>query len=250
MVLALKETKVACTTLIIKLVVVALYLGGVLPYASSQDDKRIIFLLPKIELHAHLHGSVRLSTLVELAKQQRIAMDHIDTKQVNLEVGFQLFDIVHKVICNVEILRRMFAEVVHDYMTENTIYLELRSTPRALADGTTAEQYVEELVVMTAQHNEAHGDKMLIRLILSIDRGKPFTQAVDILNIAISSKITHNSPIMGLDFSGNPFGVSFLEFVHLFQRARDEGFKVTVHTAEIGDVLTKEDETASILKFR
>lgn len=240
--------------IMIIIAVIALYLGIALGYTSTQDDERIIFLLPKVELHAHLHGSIRLSTLVELAKQQSIAMDHIDTKQVNLEVGFKLFDIVHKVISRVEILRRLFSEVVHDYMVENTLYLELRTTPRPLADGTTAEIYVRELVEMTVRHNEAHGNRMLIRLILSIDRGKPFTQAADILSIAISSRRTHNSPIVGLDFSGNPFGVSFSEFMNLFQRARDEGLKVTVHTAEIGDLsinaLTNEDETSSILKFR
>ena len=238
----------------ITIVVIALYFGIALGYTSTQDDERIIFLLPKVELHAHLHGSIRLPTLVELAKQQSIAMDHIDTTQVNLEVGFKLFDIVHRVISRLEILRRLFSEVVHDYMAENTMYLELRTTPRSLVDGTTAEQYVRELVEMTVRHNEAHGDRMLIRLILSIDRGKPFIQAADILRIAITSKRTHNSPIIGLDFSGNPFGVSFSEFVHLFQQARDEGLKVTVHTAEIGDLavnaLTNEDETASILKFR
>lgn len=240
--------------IMITIVVIALYFGIALGYTSTQDDERIIFLLPKVELHAHLHGSIRLPTLVELAKQQSIAMDHIDTTQVNLEVGFKLFDIVHRVISRVEILRRLFSEVVHDYMAENTMYLELRTTPRSLEDGTTAEQYVRELVEMTVRHNEAYGDRMLIRLILSIDRGKPFTQAADILRIAITSKRTHNSPIIGLDFSGNPFGVSFSEFVHLFQQARDEGLKVTVHTAEIGDLavnaLTNEDETASILKFR
>lgn len=241
-------------SIMITIVVIALYFGIALGYTSTQDDERIIFLLPKVELHAHLHGSIRLPTLVELAKQQSIAMDHIDTTQVNLEVGFKLFDIVHRVISRLEILRRLFSEVVHDYMAENTMYLELRTTPRSLVDGTTAEQYVRELVEMTVRHNEAHGDRMLIRLILSIDRGKPFIQAADILRIAITSKRTHNSPIIGLDFSGNPFGVSFSEFVHLFQQARDEGLKVTVHTAEIGDLavnaLTNEDETASILKFR
>jgi len=240
--------------IMIIIAVIALYLVIAMGYTSTQDDERIIFLLPKVELHAHLHGSIRLSTLVELAKQQSIGMDHIDMKQVNLEEGFKLFDIVHKVISRVEILRKLFSEVVHDYMVENTMYLELRTTPRPLADGTTTEQYVRELVEMTVRHNEAHGDRMLIRLILSIDRGKSFTQAADILSIAISSKHTHNSPIMGLDFSGNPFGVSFSEFVHLFQRARNEGLKVTVHTAEIGDLainaLTNEDETTSILKFR
>ena len=219
-------------------------------YMSSLEDERILFLLPKVELHAHLHGSMRLSTIIELAKEQSISMEDIDTNQISLEVGFKLFGIAHKVISTAQLLRRVFTEVIHDYMTENTIYLELRTTPRPLPDGTSIDQYVHELVTMIKQHNEVNADKMLIRLILSIDRSKPFTNAAEILRVALSYKLTHSSPIVGLDFSGNPYGVGFMEFVDLFKRARDEGLKVTVHTAEIGDSNTNEDETTSILKFR
>lgn len=44
-----------------------------------------------------------------------------------------------------------------------------------------------------------------------------------------------------MDYSGNPLKNTFKDFLPLFERARLEGFKTTVHVAEMpGDVCLQE----------
>mmetsp|Transcript_6915 Transcript_6915/g.11528 ORF Transcript_6915/g.11528 Transcript_6915/m.11528 type:complete len:411 (+) Transcript_6915:97-1329(+) len=224
------------------------------------EEHRIIGLLPKIELHAHLHGSIRISTLRELAAAQGI--DANIGEQLNLEECFKLFAIVHKIVSSIDVVKRVLQEVIYDYMDENTLYLELRTTPRALPDGTTQEKYVETLVDLVQNHNNNAGHKMMVKLILSIDRGQRFRDAVTISQLAGDFRFWSNSvddpikTIVGLDFSGNPLGGSFENFSPLFDNARDAGLGITIHTGELSelsdsiDPLTAEDETTSILNFR
>ena len=229
-------------------------------YGYTLEEERIVNLLPKIELHAHLHGSIRMATILELAEARNIDVDS-DAK-LTLDHCFKLFGSVHKVISTVDIVKRITLDVIEDYMAENTIYLELRTTPRSLADGTTPEKYVETLVQLIEDHNKAKGDIMLIKLILSIDRGSRFRDAVEISELASDYRFISNSTdypiktIVGLDFSGNPNGGKFEDFSPLFDTAKERGLGITIHTAEVPalsdsiDPKYEVDDTQSILTFR
>lgn len=228
--------------------------------AYLEEEYNVLQLVPKVELHAHLHGSIRLSTLQELSSAKGFPLP--TAGELNLERCFTLFGALHKIVSSVDILRRIAHEVLEDYMAENTIYLELRSTPRNLSDGTTAEKYVEVLVDLVEKHNIAHGDKMLVKLVLSIDRSSRFTDAVDITELAADYRFISNGTdypvrtIVGLDFSGNPHGGRFEDFSPLFDSAKERGLGLTVHTAETKelsesvDPRTEEDDTESIINFQ
>ena len=89
--------------------------------------------LPKVELHAHLHGSARLSTIAELAPPgvDRAVLTS-DTER-SLEGCFAIFGAIHRTVTSLSAVRRITAEVLEDFAAENVKYLELRTTPRALA---------------------------------------------------------------------------------------------------------------------
>ena len=229
-------------------------------FAGFNDaDVGIMTLLPKLELHAHLHGSIRYSTLLELAKSNNIPINPKD--ELNLEKCFKLFAAVHKIVSSLPILKRIVREVLADYMAENTIYLELRTTPRSLADGTSAEAYVEALVGWLQEHNEKYGHVMLVKLIISIDRSIRFRDALEISQLAGDYRFLSNGTdypirtIVGMDFSGNPHGGKFEDFSPLFDTVKDNGLSITIHTAEIielsesVDPRTNEDDTQNILIF-
>lgn len=216
--------------------------------------------VPKVELHAHLHGSIRMRTLTELSAAKGIPLNL--ASELNLESCFQLFAAVHKIVSSIDVVERILREVLEDYMAENTIYLELRTTPRSLSDGTSVEQYVESLVDLIQKHNIQNGDKMLVKLILSIDRSSRFHDAVTVSELAGDYRFLSNSTdypvktIVGLDFSGNPYGGRFEDFSPLFDTARDRGLGTTVHTAEVSELSnsvdhrTDMDDTESIMSFR
>ncbi len=243
------------------LILVCIWLVSIFGESIENNDD-IVKLLPKIDLHAHLHGSIRTSTLKELAHPSNTSV--FNQNKLDLSGCFYLFSLVHKAISSRDVLRRIVSEVLDDYMNENTIYLELRSTPRSLADGTTAREYVQELVRLIEAHNILHGERMLVKLILSIDRSKSITEANEVLLLATDthfydSRSTPSDPlriIVGLDFSGNPLGGRYEDFAALFDQARDHGLKITVHTAETRELsevvheIHGEDETGSILKSK
>ena len=209
-------------------------------FTYLDSDRNILKLIPKLELHAHLHGSIRRETLAELARFQNL--DFNLDEQLDIDHCFRLFSIIHRVIATAPIVKRVFREVLADYMEENTLYLEIRTTPRTLSDGTTIEQYINLVVGIVQEHNDMHGEKMLVKLILSIDRSKRFSDAFTVANIAADDKFLMNTTeypvrnIVGLDFSGNPQGGRFEDFSGLFLHAREKGLGVTAHTAELREL--------------
>jgi adenosine deaminase len=78
-----------------------------------------------------------------------------------------------------------------------------------------------------------------------VNRSDSIQEAEDTIDFAIQmSKIS--SRILGVDFSGNPESKSFSEFRDLFEKARLNGLKTTIHFAEVFD----SRDTRSILEFK
>ena len=137
-------------------------------------DKLFTFIrrLPKIELHAHISGCIRESTLRELfyalgpnhgapahavqlleerwrerdaaaeAEATATATDdddnahHLFTRR-SLAECFALFDLIHACVTDRATVARVTREAIEDFAADNVAYLELRTTPRRLADGGT-----------------------------------------------------------------------------------------------------------------
>jgi adenosine deaminase len=102
--------------------------------------KEFIHSLPKAELHCHLDGSMRVSTIIDLAKQQNVKLPETDPKKLEkiLVAGpwcdslvdyLKAFDITTAVLQTVESLRRATYELAEDAASENVRYLEIRFSP-------------------------------------------------------------------------------------------------------------------------
>lgn len=233
--------------------------------SRGMENYDIVQLLPKIELHAHLSGSIRLSTLLEWAPQNPVLLVHskLKEKRPTINQQFELFKEIHKIVNSKDRLIQAVKEIIADYMSENTIYLELRTSPRPLfRDSMSREDYIQCIVDVINDHNSRLSHIMLVKLIISLDRGLRFKDAVEISSLVTDLKFMQNSTeypvpvIVGMDFSGNPYGGKFEDFSPLFDHATDHNLGVTIHTAQLphlsdsADLQTDEDDTESILKFR
>ncbi len=103
-------------------------------------DNKIIAAMPKTDLHVHLDGSVRISTLIDLAKKQNVelpANNAEDLKKIlvpglkceNLEDYLRPFDIVLSVLQDEEALHQVAFELAEDAAKENVWYMEVRYSP-------------------------------------------------------------------------------------------------------------------------
>lgn len=96
--------------------------------------------LPKAELHCHLDGSLRISTILDLAKKQKISLPTSNLKDLtkllvitdrvkNLEEYLERFSITLSVLQTPESLTRTAYELAEDCWDDGVRYLEIRYSP-------------------------------------------------------------------------------------------------------------------------
>ena len=100
----------------------------------------IIRRLPKTDLHVHLDGSLRLPTLVELARERKVVLPS-DTEDglrsmvfrpryQNLQDYLAGFEYTVAVLADAEALERAAFELCEDCQTEGVRYVEIRFAPQ------------------------------------------------------------------------------------------------------------------------
>lgn len=210
------------------------------------DLRTIIFNLPKIELHRHLEGSLRLSTLSEIAYQHGVDLPSLDPEELRPYVqvveedvpdflGFLAkFKLLRRFYSSREAVIRVAYEAVADAAADNIRYLELRFNPVALAlnQGFSFEDVTDWVIEAT---NQAQADYPIkVRLIIQINRHEP-QYAPELAEIAIAKQY---QGIVGLDLAGDEenFG-DVTGFVKVYQRAKAEGLHITIHAAEAGSAI-------------
>ena len=96
--------------------------------------------LPKVELHCHLDGSLRVKSILDLAQKQKVDLPstHLDELTKILTIGknrgtleeyLARFEITLSVMQTPEGLERAAFELVEDAARENVRYIEIRYSP-------------------------------------------------------------------------------------------------------------------------
>lgn len=235
-----------------------------LPYTAS--DLSFTRSLAKVELHAHLNGSVRRSTLASLAISLGLSPEAIvassqilpgDTRSTSAQ--FSVFQLAHKCIRGAEVLRRVAREILEDWSEDGVVYAEMRTTPRAHEEvGLSVEDYVQAVLEGSRDHQEGATasstssastssaeprKRCHARLILSIDRRDPAEVAERTVDLAL---LYRPRGVIGVDLSGDPTLGQWSAWEPALRRARSQGLKVTIHAGEVPD---SDEETAQILSF-
>ncbi|XP_064079990.1 adenosine deaminase-like protein [Macrobrachium nipponense] len=222
--------------------------------AECVDLKTYCKMLPKIELHAHLNGSLSDTTILRLLQDKRSAgvVNLPDSAEVvikrghnrSLEDCFTVFGILHCLTDSVSAIETITRDVLQDFVADNVRYLELRTTPKVIPGKMTKEQYIE--AVLNVMIEEMQRSNIIVRLLISVDRARGVSDAWDTLQIAKKYKNINKYKhlICGLDVSGNPNSGDLCEYLPVLQEAKESGFKLAVHLAEIPN----KTETLAILR--
>ena len=102
--------------------------------------QELVQRLPKIELHCHLDGSLRLESLIDIAQTKNINLPstEIETlhklltfsnKRGSLEDYLKAFEVTLSVMQTPEDLERIAFELIEDVAKENVKYIEVRYSP-------------------------------------------------------------------------------------------------------------------------
>jgi len=204
--------------------------------------------LPKVELHAHINGSIGPSLLQRLVKE--FGEKHRDETSENydlmfskltsnkselmtLDECFQAFKCIHRVSGEENAVRMIVNDVISNFAADGVVYLELRTTPRAEArTGMTKRSYLATVLEEIRASNESNST-IDVRLLVSIDRRKGVQDALDTLEIVEEFKGVFGPLIVGIDVSGDPAVGNLVDYVGVLKEARSRGLKSSVHLAEI-----------------
>ena len=199
--------------------------------------------IPKVDLHRHLEGSLRLGTLLEIAGQHGIPLPEGNFHAlVQMQAGDPLtfsnflskFQTLRQFYRSPEVIERVTAEAIADAAMDGVIYLELRFTPVALGrlQGFSLSRVMDWVTRAAREAGERH--HLPVRLIASVNRHEPVELAEEVARLA-SERLAEGAGgcgIVGLDLAGNEAEFSALPFAPVFREARESGLRVTVHAGE------------------
>ena len=197
-------------------------------------------MLPKIDLHRHLEGSLRLETLLEIARDYKLEVptENLDALRPFVQVTndpatheafLGKFEVLRHFYRSPELIHRLVYEAVADAAQDNVKYLELRFSPQALSRvrGFALGDAADWVIASVAQA-ETDFD-IQVGLIVTLVRHDPVPQARQVAEIAFER---FGKGIVGLDLAGDEVKVPSRPFTPLFKEAQQVGLGITVPAGE------------------
>ncbi|MDC7126319.1 MAG: adenosine deaminase [Spirochaetales bacterium] len=201
--------------------------------------KEMIRKIPKVELHHHLDGGVRNSTIVELAEEQNIEIPEHDPEKLaqwlhrgadrkSLTLYLEGFSVSCSVMQTKEALTRIARETLEDLSLQNVKYVEIRFAPILHTErGLNTEEIVKAVLAGLKEGKEQFG--VDYGLILCAMRHQPADYSLETAELAISFR---KMGVVGFDIAGDEHGHPPRRHLEAFQHIRNRNFNITVHAGE------------------
>lgn len=194
--------------------------------------------IPKAELHCHLDGSVRATTLLDLGLEYGVKMPgqtpaelahHMYVRDArHLEDYLARFDTTLSVMQTPAALERIAFELAEDAWLDGVRYLEVRYAPVLNVDGgMSLEQVVEAPLAGLARAKAAHGIEARI-IICSLRHLDPAV-SLDLARLAVAYQ---GKGVVGFDLAGGEAGNPAARHAKAFHHAREHGMNCTCHAGE------------------
>jgi adenosine deaminase len=194
--------------------------------------------LPKVVLHDHLDGSLRVSTLFDLLHQRGLPCPAADVPRLerwfdqrahagSLEAYLEGFGLTVAAMASVPALVRVAREAAEDARAEGARLAEFRIAPLLFeAHGLAAEAAVEALLEGL---QAASGPSFPCGLIVCAMRHLPEQQTHRAVDVALRFQ---DQGVVGFDLAGAEFGHPPGDHAAALQRVRDAGLPLTLHAGE------------------
>ena len=194
---------------------------------------------PRIDLHRHLDGNIRIQTILDLAEKNGIRLPASDVESLRPHVTVTsphpgLVEFLEKfrwpmaVLATPDDCRRVAQENVEDALTERLDHVELRFSPWFMA---AAHRLDPAAVVEAVADGVARGAVdfgLPVKLIGILSR----TFGPEICFQELDALMAFRERLDGLDLAGDEAGFPARLFERHFQKARDAGLRITVHAGE------------------
>ncbi len=195
--------------------------------------------LPLIDLHRHLDGNVRLTTILDLARQHGVELPadtaeellpyvQIDGNEPGLMAFLERFQYLTAILVDLDACRRIAYENVLDLQRHGIDYAELRFSPWFMAESHQLDPagVVAAVADGVAQGREETG--LPCQLIGILSR----TYGPEICHRELDALLANRQHLVAVDLAGDEAGFPAPLFKEHFRKVADEGLAVTVHAGE------------------
>lgn len=196
--------------------------------------------LPKIELHNHLDGGVRVETLLELADRIGYRLPASDRDSLaewfyqgdsgSLERYLAAFEHTVAVMQQADAIERIAYEAVVDLAADGVIYGEIRYAPVLTTRGGLSRE--DSIEAALAGFARGHGDTgTTVNLIVDAIRSLPDSVA----DAAAATRFAGRG-VVGFDIAGPEVGYPPEDHAEACRLAVDHGLHITIHAGEADGV--------------
>ncbi len=204
-------------------------------------DHTIFKQLPKVDLHRHLDGSLRVETIYNLAKEQnyKLPTDSIEELKNYVQVPencnslgefLKKFETFYALLEKPEAMERVAYEVSEDAYNDNVTYCEFRFAPVLQAKGGHSMEEILDAVLRGLE--KAHNEFDIINpLILCCYRSESAESSLETVNLALKYR---DRGIVGVDLAGDEEHFPAEIHKEAFDLAKKENLNITVHAGEVG----------------
>lgn len=195
--------------------------------------------LPKTDLHVHLDGSLRLETIIDLARQQGVELPATDPAGLakamhmgeicnDLNDYLKAFDITLSVLQDEQALYRVAYELAEDAARENVKLMEVRYAPILhTRKGLPMTRIVEAVINGLNDARRDHG--IVCNVIICGIRHIAPEQSVRLAELAVAYK---NKGVVGFDLAGAEYDYPAKKFSSAFALVRRNNVNSTCHAGE------------------
>ncbi len=199
--------------------------------------------MPKVDLHRHLEGSLRLDTMLELTREQGVALPDVSRWDGDLGRLVQVQADDPRTVANFlekfkyqrpfynspETIDRLAYEAVADAADDGVRLLDLRFTPSSLARtrGFATGEVMDWVLDAVERAGRERG--VITTLIASANRHDPLEMAEAVVRAAVERR---ERGIVGIDLAGDEGNFPAGPFLGLFREARQSGLRISIHAGE------------------
>jgi adenosine deaminase len=205
---------------------------------TLQRTSELLHRLPKTDLHVHLDGSLRPSTMLELADTAGVALPVDEpaalagymyaANGVGLVEYLKRFEITLALMQTGPAIERIAYELAEDAALENVRYMEVRFCPELNTRGGLATETVVEAALSGLRRAEADHDIGTSIIICGL-RNLPVQTSIAMAELAVAFK---DRGVVGFDLAGAERGHPPIDHQPAFRIAAYANMAVTVHAGE------------------
>jgi adenosine deaminase len=195
--------------------------------------------LPKTDLHVHLDGSLRLDTILDLARVHGVELPSTDPAELRRAMNLgqncgslveylKAFDVTLRVMQHEEALFRVAYELAEDAARENVRYMEIRYSPMLHTRSGLKQTGVVEAILagLRAAHDTLGIESNVI--LCGIRNISP-ESSLEMAELAVAYK---GRGVVGFDLAGAEYDHPAKHHKKAFQLVRDNNINTTIHAGE------------------